>query len=314
MRRIGRPECLAFVFYPENYGRGLVTVDDKGNPLKKPRNYPKDRDDLIMKATEAFSPHGIMIGLHDDNPPDKDHEHWYFGFENNRMQPSDFEPIAYDLGFVVKPKEVYMNRPDTLDDYIKHISDAAVKDMKKEYDDSHIWKSEYWNPKLYMSQEAKRDIKREQRETETSTMDVNIITMIDGYNIRYFPELLDFLQKYPALYNYVLMQRSSFYFMYLRELRECDKFLGVKRCKDKYPDGTNSKDAEPYKPEPKPVKLSYSESQAVLARSTDEVFGTLPDEPALEETPAEAPAEADDPDFEVFGEPIELDGENPFDE
>ena len=106
MRRIGRAECLTFVFYTENYGRGFVTVDDKGNPLKKPRNYPKNRDELIMKVNDMFAPHGILIGLHDDNPPDKDHEHWYLGFENSRFQPNDFEPIAYDLGFVVRPNEV----------------------------------------------------------------------------------------------------------------------------------------------------------------------------------------------------------------
>lgn len=314
MRRIGRPECLSFVFYPENYGRGIVTVDDKGNPLKKPRNYPKDRDELIMNVNDKFSPHGILIALHDDNPPDKDHEHWYLGFENSRFQPNDFEPIAYDLGFVVRPNEVYMNRPDTLEDYGKHISEAAKKDGKKEYDNSHIWKSEYWDPQLYMSRDFKRDIKREKRETETSTMDVNIITMIDGYNIRYFPELLDHLQKYPALYNYVLMQRSSFYFMYLRELRECDKVMEYRRCKEKYPDGTNSEDPEPYRPNPEPVKMSYSETQAALARSTDEIFGAPPVEPAIAETPAEAPAEADtDDEFEIIGEPFELDGENPFD-
>ena len=312
MRRTGRAECLAFIFYVEDYGKGKVTVDGKGNQLNPPKEYPQNREELIMRVNDTFSPHGIMIGLHDDNPPDKDHEHWYLGFENSRFQPNDFEPLARQMGFVVSPEDVYQNRPDTLEDYIKHISDAAKKDCKKEYDDSHIWKSEYWNPQLYMSQEFKRDLKREQRENESSTMDVQIIKYIEDINIRYFPQLLAFLQEYnkPALYNYVLMQRSSFYGMYLRELRECDKYLGNIHYKKMYPEGTNSEDPKPYKPEPEPVKMSYSESQAVFAKSTDEVFGASPEPSSEEAPPAEAPAEAEInlEEFEVIGP----DGENPF--
>ena len=103
MRRIGRAECLAFVFYPEDYGKGIVTVDGKGKPLAEPKEYPQNREELIMWVNDVFKPHGIMIGLHDDNPPDKDHEHWYLGFENSRFQPSDFEPMAEQMGFVVHP-------------------------------------------------------------------------------------------------------------------------------------------------------------------------------------------------------------------
>lgn len=298
MRRIGRAECLSFVFYIENYGRGHVTVDDKGNTLDKPRNYPASREELIMNVNDVFKPHGIMIGLHDDNPPDKDHEHWYLGFENSRFQPSDFEPLAYDLGFVVKPALAYMNRPDTLDDYIKHVSDNAKKDGKKVYDDSHIWKSEYWDPQLYMSADTKKDIKREQRETETSTMDVNIITMIDGYNIRYFPELLDYLQKYPALYNYVLMQRSSFYFMYLRELRECDKVMEYRRFKEKYPHGTNSVDAGQIPPKNDDVPDPGCAAQEVPFMDTS---GPEPEQPVLPEV------DSSEDFFEIIGPDGDLD-------
>ena len=163
MRRIGRAECLAFIFYLEDYGKGKVTVDAGGNQLSTPKEYPQNREELIMRVNDTFSPHGIMIGLHDDNPPDKDHEHWFLGFENSRYQPKDFEPLARQMGFVVSPKDVYQNRPDTLEDYLKHTSDAAKKDCKKEYDDSHIWKSEYWDPHLYISTDTKKDIKREQR-------------------------------------------------------------------------------------------------------------------------------------------------------
>ena len=250
MRRTGKAECLSFIFYTENYGRGKVTTKPDGSLLDEPIIYPANRDELIMRVQSEFSPHGIMIGLHDDDAPNKDHEHWYLGFENNRMQPNDFEPIAHSMGFVVKPSEAYMNRPDTLEDYLTHTSDAATKDGKKTYDASHIWKSPYWDASLYMSSDAKRDIKREQRMDGNVEMDMEIINYIETFNIRYFPELLHFLQKYhhQGLYAYVLMNRATFYGMYLREMREAERFSYTpgyvqQECKKNYPHGTNSVDA-----------------------------------------------------------------------
>lgn len=326
MRRVGRPECLSFVFYTENYGRGTVTVDDKGNTLKKPRNYPMNREELIMKVNDTFKPHGIMIGLHDDDAPNKDHEHWYLGFENNRMQPEDFESLAYDLGFVVKPSEAYMNRPDTLEDYLTHTSDAATKDGKKVYDASHIWKSPYWDGMLYMSRDFKRDLQREQRMDGNVEMDVQIIKYIETFNIRYFPELLRFLDKYhqPGLYAYVLMNRATFYGMYLRELREAERYsytpgYVVQECKQKYPHGTNSVDAGQIPPKnddisdpgcavqeaperEQPVPLAEGVSRE--AREAD-MFET----PVINESDlADADLFADD-DFEFIAS---SDGENPF--
>ena len=325
MRRVGRAECLSFIFYIEDYGKGKVTVDGKGNPLSTPKEYPQNREDLIMRVNDVFAPHGIMIGLHDDNPPDKDHEHWYLGFENSRFQPSDFEPMAQQMGFVVHADEAYMNRPDTLEDYIKHVSDNAKKDCKKEYDDSHIWKSPYWDASLYMNRDAKRDIKREQRMNGDIEMDSQIIKYIETFNIRYFPELLSFLQRYhqPGLYAYVLMNRSSFYGMYLRELREAERFSYTpgyvqQECKQKYPHGTNSVDAGMIPPDnddiPDPgciqnVTPECDTAPPAEGASREAREADMSVTPGIDESDlADADLFADD-DFEVFAS---SDGDNPF--
>lgn len=275
---------------------------------------------------------GIAVGLHHREVDDKNHEHWMMGYSKSAPTCSDFINVikarnaelqeaarkdGKDISIVLESGEVvdralykiYSGRyakkhcvydPEALEDYLSHSTAKAKKENKVEYDpDKDVIYSDGFDLDSYLSRDALAKAKAESRDDDVDVFS-EITDIINVRHIRHLPDLVLYLKKknLRSLLKFCIAH-PTIVTTYISDMRQF--VIGdfppkhtQEECEEMYLDGTNSEDEKPYKPESKPVKMTYSESQAVLARSTDEIFGgpsaeaSPSDEPSAEPAPASA--------------------------
>lgn len=294
---------------------------------------------------------GIAVGLHHREVDDKNHEHFMMGYSKSAPTVSEFIATAKarntelqqaakaagkDISIVLETGEVvdralykiytgrYANKhcvydPKALEDYLSHSTAKAKKENKVEYDpDKDVIYSDGFDLDSYLSRDAIAKAKAESREDDVDLFS-EITDIIDVRRIRHFPELVWYLKKnnLRSLLSFCI-GHPSVVTAYISDLRNFvigsfGSKLTQEECEEMYPDGTNSKDEKPYRPEPEPVKMTYSESQAFLRRSTDEVFGVQSSdetsEPSDETTPASAEATTGSDEADLSGIPTATSGD-----
>lgn len=290
-------------------------------------------DTTVQKEIEFWQSQkvsGIAVGLHHKEVDDKNHEHWMMGYSKSAPSLTDFintikarnaelqeaaKAAGKDISIVLESGEVvdralykiYSGRyakkhcvydPEALEDYLSHSTAAAKKDNKVQYDpDKDVIYSDGFDLDSYLSRDAIAKAKADKR-VDDVTMMVEIYRIIRK---NYFTNILD-LVEYLAdegrtdLLAYCHAHSATVHFATSDLRHDCPNFSRESI------NGTNSEDEKPYRPEPEPVKKTYSESQEILRRSTDEVFGVQSSdeasepsqgththtEPSVETTPASA--------------------------
>ena len=280
---------------------------------------------------------GIAVGLHHKEIDDKNHEHFMMGYSKSAPSLSEFIDIiksrnaelqasakasGKDLSIVLESGEVvdralykiYTGRyakkhcvydPKALENYLSHSTAASRRENKVQYDpDADVIYSDGFDLDSYLSRDAVAKAKAESREDDVDIFS-EISDIIDVRRIRHFPELVWYLKKKQlrSLLQFCIAH-PSVVVSYISDMRN----FVIGSFSD---NATYSEDEKPYKPESEPVKMTYSESQAVLARSTDEVFGGSPaeaspsDELSVETTPASAEETAPESEESLSGIPAE---------
>lgn len=264
---------------------------------------------------------GIAVGMHHREVDDKNHDHWMIGWSKSAPSTSDFVKllkernaeliadakshgkdvtITLDNGSTVERQfyKIYTGRyankhcvfnPEALNDYLSHSTKNAQAENKVQYDpDKDVIYSDGFDLDSYLSRDAVQKAKKEEQQDDALLM-ADIYDMIRDTGITNIIDLSQYVRHIGRmdLLNYMHAHSATVHFAINDEYRDNHNgkvpYTVEQECKEKYPDGTNSEDEKPYRPEPEPVKKTYSESQAILRRSTDELFGA----PSVEAAPSE---------------------------
>ena len=119
--------------------------------------YHVDRNKLVQIVLGHYPKAGLLIGIHDGNPPPtKDHDHWFLGWKKDMPEYEDFKKFMDDVGFQCPPsaQKAKCYHPNAQRDYLMHQSEKAIKDGKIPYDESHILEFN-WLPAEYMTKSQK---------------------------------------------------------------------------------------------------------------------------------------------------------------
>lgn len=290
-------------------------------------------DTTVQKEIEFWQSQkvsGLAVGLHHKEVDDKNHEHWMMGYSKSAPSLSDFIGIVKarnaelqasakasgkDISIVLESGEVvdralykvYTGRyakkhcvydPKALENYLSHSTVAAKKENKVQYDpDTDVIYSDGFDLDSYLSRDAIAKSKAEDRADDVTLM-VEIYRIIRNNHFTNIIDLVEYLASEDRmdLLAYCHAHSATVHFA------TSDLRYDYANHVTPNENATYSEDEKPYKPESKPVKMTYLESQAVFARSTDEIFGGPSAEAAPSDEPSAEPAPAS---TEPASEPVE---------
>lgn len=124
--------------------------------------------DCVTNCDEEFVRDAQLMGwdfvrspLHDsdvkeDGTPKKTHYHWLVGFDKKPPSPQDFAKFIKKYSFVYHREELVVRDPVGAYEYLTHKNHPN----KHQYDDSEIFRSDFWDVEKYVTQEQKNARKR----------------------------------------------------------------------------------------------------------------------------------------------------------
>ena len=178
--------------------------------------YNVDRNRLIQIVLSHYPKAGLLIGIHDGNPPDvKDHDHWYLGWYKNMPEYEDFKKFMEDTGFQCfkSAQKAKCYHPNKQREYLMHMTPEAQKANKIPYDEDHIIEMN-WIPNDYMT---KSQLKSEERGDNPF---IQIYQFMDSVDVRSYTHLVHLAMKDHPEWLYWIHLDSAKYARYIKDMHD----------------------------------------------------------------------------------------------